>query len=464
MRKNTIENTTFDLSLGIDIGTTTISASVVSVSDGKQIDSFTVQNDSAIAVKEKYKKEQDALKIFSIVKDLLTVILTKYDTVRKIGVTGQMHGVLYVDKNGKAVSPLYTWQDGRADIVCGEGRTYAQEITFMTGRSISSGYGVATHYYNVKNGLVPPAADKLCSIGDYIAMRLTGTNAMKIDATNAASLGLFDVKENRFDANAFERLGLETYILPEVAETNDLIGYYLNIPVYVAIGDNQASFFGAVANEQKGVLVNYGTGSQISFVSGVFNEIDGFEIRPYRDGEYLYSGAAICGGRAYAVLEKFFSDYLTAFGTEHGKQYEIMNELARKACKDRTDLVMETTFCGKRNDPKKTGGLYNIREDNFTPENVVYATLVGMATELADGFDKTDKSRFSTLIASGNAVRKNEVLQSVLSSVFKMPLLLPTVNEEAAYGVALWICVPPFDDKTKTGIKKDIRYIKGAVI
>ncbi len=453
-----------NISLGIDVGTTTISASVVDVLSGKQIDSYTVQNDSAIVVEDKYRKEQDPLKIYSVIKDLLAEILKKYCSVKAIGVTGQMHGILYVDKNGEAISPLYTWQDGRADMVCREGRTYAQEISFLTGRAISSGYGVATHYYNVKNGLVPPKASKLCSIGDYIAMRLAGKNFPKIDATNAASLGLFDVAANCFELNLFERLGLEIDLLPEVAETNGLIGCYGEIPVYVAVGDNQASFFGAVANEKGSVLVNYGTGSQISFLSKELKETDGFEIRPYRDGLYLYSGAAICGGRAYAILEKFFSEYLTASGVEHGKQYEVMNSLAKKACKNHTELVMETTFCGKRNNPKKTGGLYNINESNFTPENVIYATLSGMATELYDSFEKTDKSEFSTLIASGNAVRKNEVLQSVLSSVFKMPLFLPTINEEAAYGVALWICVLPFDEKAKTEIKKDIQYKKGVVI
>lgn len=464
MKDNKIVNKIQDLSLGIDIGTTTISASVVSITDGKQLKSYTVQNDWTIPTEEEYKKEQDPIGICRAVERMVDEILRDHATIKAIGVTGQMHGILYVDRKGAAVSPLYTWQDKRADLFCEKDVTYAQKITDLTGKSISSGYGIATHYYNVKNGLVPTDASKLCTIGDYVAMRLTGEKTPKIDATNAASLGLFDVTENRFDVGAFEKLSIGVELLPEVVKTNTVTGCYGDIPVYVAIGDNQASFFGSVADENCGVLVNYGTGSQISFVKSLSEETDGFEIRPYRDGAYLYSGAAICGGRAYAILERFFSDYLTASDIAHGKQYEIMNKLAEKACKESTDLVMQTTFCGTRSDPKKTGGLYNIREDNFTPGKVIYATLFGMAKELAESFDKTDKSRFTTLIASGNAVRKNEVLQSVLSSVFDMPLFLPKVSEEAAYGVALWICVPPFDEKKKIATKKHIRYEKGAVI
>ena len=32
-------------------------------------------------------------------------------TITSIGITGQMHGILYVDESGRGLSPLYTWQD-----------------------------------------------------------------------------------------------------------------------------------------------------------------------------------------------------------------------------------------------------------------------------------------------------------------------------------------------------------------
>ena len=457
-------NNKSQLSIGIDIGTTTVSASVVDTENGKQIDSYTVLNNSALPVKEEYRKEQDAAAIFRAVNALLNEISEKYPNVRSIGVTGQMHGVLYVDKNGEAVSPLYTWQDKRADLIYKKDCSYAQTITDLTKKPISSGYGAATHFYNVKNGLVPPDANKFCSIGDYIGMRLSGEKTPKTDATNAASIGLFDLERNVFDENAIGILGLEKSIFPEVVQTNTLIGRFKDIPVYVAVGDNQASFFGSVANEKESVLVNYGTGSQISFIKEKIEKTKGLEIRPYRDGAYLYSGAAICGGRAYAVIEKFFSEYLDACNIEHGKQYDIMNALAKKALERETDLAFETTFCGTRTDPEKNGTLKNITENNFTPSNVIYATLVGMATELFEFFGGSDRKNYRMLVASGNGVRKNEVLQSVLSSVFDMPVLLPTIKEEAAYGAALWVQVPSSDEKIKTAVKSRINYKEGVVI
>ena len=40
---------------------------------------------------------------------MLDDFLDEYPEVEKIGLTGQMHGIVYIDKEGTCVSPLYTW-------------------------------------------------------------------------------------------------------------------------------------------------------------------------------------------------------------------------------------------------------------------------------------------------------------------------------------------------------------------
>ena len=39
-----------------------------------------------------------------------------------------MHGILYADENGAAVSPLYTWQDERGNLEYKDGATYAEYL------------------------------------------------------------------------------------------------------------------------------------------------------------------------------------------------------------------------------------------------------------------------------------------------------------------------------------------------
>ena len=77
---------------------------------------------------------------------------------------------------------------------------------------------------------------------------------------------------------------------------------YKDIPVTVAIGDNQASFLGAAGSENNTLLVNMGTGGQISVLTDQYFETEGIEARPFLGGKYLLVGASLCGGKAYALL------------------------------------------------------------------------------------------------------------------------------------------------------------------
>lgn len=73
-----------------------------------------------------------------------------------------------------------------------------------------------------------------------------------------------------------------------------------------SIGDNQASLFGSVRDLKDTVLLNVGTGSQVSLVTERFIECSGsVELRPCTENSYILVGASLCGGRAYAMLEQF---------------------------------------------------------------------------------------------------------------------------------------------------------------
>ena len=113
---------------------------------------------------------------------------------------------------------------------------------------IYGGDGLVTHYYNNIMGQMSTAAVGLCTIADYLGMVLTGRTKPLIHSSNAASLGLFDVKNNKFIEEAFRKLNLNVQILPNVTEDFQIIGTYRDIPECVAIGDNEASFLGAVSN------------------------------------------------------------------------------------------------------------------------------------------------------------------------------------------------------------------------
>ncbi len=207
--------------------------------------------------------------------------------------------------------------------------------------------------------------------------------------------------------------------------------------VVTGVGDNQASFLGALGEEKNAVLVNIGTGSQVSMRTDKLLACPGCETRPLDGNEYLLVGAPLCGGRAYAILEKFLRACAQLSGAQVGSLYEKMNELAMDA--PANPLEISTAFAGTRARPDERGSIRNLGEDNFTPAHLIHGTLTGMANELYEYYAAMAQATGNPaekMIASGNAVRMNPALRNILSQTFSLPLTMPSCEEEAATGAA----------------------------
>ena len=377
------------ITIGIDIGTTTISGAVLEISGtaARLLHAENIPNDSFLPPDVPGARIQDAERILSLAKELLERLLdfccrsgpseisasTGIDggpgeipaaigltgpgeipaaigltgpgeIPAAIGLTGQMHGIVYTDCAGRPLSPLYTWQDQR-------GETVRKQILEKTGISVPGGYGFATHYYNMIHGLVPKGAVSLCTIMDLFGMHLTGNSRPLMHSSNAASLGLFHPGRNHYLKESMESLfgkaevsatggsGASSFI-PDFSEEIREIGHYhwnpdisscRSIPVTCAIGDNQAGVLASVGTAPGTPLVNFGTGGQVSLLTTRYSELPGIETRPFLPGLYLMAGSSLCGGRAYAILERFFRSYAAAAGAPEKPQYALMNGTGRKS-------------------------------------------------------------------------------------------------------------------------------------
>lgn len=422
--------------LGIDIGTTTVCCIAVDVHSGKVLKSDTLSNDAFISACAPWEKIQDCEAIAEKVLQLAESYIEVFQDIAAIGITGQMHGILYLDQEGRSVSPLYTWQDGRGNLPV-EDTTYAGRFSELTGIKAATGYGLVTHFYNLENGLVPPQAVKIATIHDYIAMRLCGLQSPVTHVSDAASLGAFNIAQNEFDFLALERLGIDGSILPAVTSEAVLAGYCKGIPVSVAIGDNQASFIGSVQDEDP-LLINVGTGSQVSMLTDRTAGFGDWEIRPLYGTKRIAVGACLCGGKAYAVLSDFFAQVgKELFGVTNAKLYDAMDDLA---C-DEAYLEVDTRFSGTRVNPQQRGAVKGIGVDNFTPSALITGTLAGMAQELELLYRqmKPHAAQDSRIIVgSGNGIRMNKPLCRIVEKKFGMPLIIPEHREEAAFGAVLF--------------------------
>ena len=401
--------------IGIDIGTTAICGVVLDIATGKLIRSVTKNSEAFLNSSHAWEKIQSVEKIMTIATEILNSLISEQTEV--IGVTGQMHGIVYVNEHGKSVSPLYTWQDGRGNQPF-QGTTYADFL------GSHSGYGNVTDFYNRQNGLIPKNVCGFCTIQDYFVMHLCGLTKPLIHISDAASFGLFDLKEKRFTC--------ESNI--HVIDAYQIAGMYQNIPVSIAIGDNQASVLSSLSSENE-LLINVGTGSQVSVVCNDIIAGNGIEIRPFFEGKYLAVGAALCGGRAYAMLKDFYKTILSSVtAMDDAAVYSLMNQFLKS---DEEALIVDTRFSGTRSDETVRGSICNISTENFTPFALTKGVLEGMVKELYDLYLLMELP-INGIVGSGNGIRKNNVLAEMIQNRFGCSLKIPCHTEEAAFGAALF--------------------------
>lgn len=425
--------------VGLDIGTTTICALVLDIDTGILSESITQPSEAEITGSHNWMRMQNPNIITNCCSKILNHLLDRYDDVIAVGISGQMHGMLYLDAKGNPLGSLRTWQDGRGALMTDNGVSYAEAFTQAVGLPSASGYGLVTLFYDSENGLTPQGAQNICTIGDLVVMSLCGNVKPLLHASNASGMGGFDLTRNSF---LLEKLPdtLDNALLPEVLKGESIIGEYRGIPVCCAIGDNQASVMGSLGPGVN-ALINIGTGSQISAVcEKPFAYDNSLECRPYVGGKFLSVGAALCGGYAYYMLREFFAQTAEMLGAAVPKNlYSKMDDYAERARREQNQLVIDTRFSGTRQNPQLRGSISNIDTDNLTPGKLCLGILEGICDELltmSKLFDPPLQSG-QTLAGAGNGIRHSSVTRAICQECFGMRLALPRCPEEAAYGAAL---------------------------
>lgn len=430
------------LSLGIDIGTTSISAQLVDIKTGRSVHTYTFDHNAMLTLPncpDAYA--EDAELLLNCALNLIYSVTDVYRNVKSIGITGQMHGIVCLDKNNGILSPLYTWEN-KFGTRKENGCTICENIREITGESVPTGYGFVTLYALKKLGLLPAGTSKVCTIADLAAAELCKNKQIIVHPTNAAALGFYDICSADFKCDKLEKLGIGNDFVPRVVSDYEVIGHYGNIPVSAAIGDNQAGFYGSINNERQ-MLLNVGTSGQISILTDKSRSSVG-EIRPYFDGKYLLSGSMLCGGKAYAALAEFYRSVASMLGLDLTKNevYSLMNTQFDEPVSNPFEISVN--FSGTRENDSVRGYIKNIGLDNFNAKSLTQGIVNGIIGELYAMYKKIDPEAHVSAdqaVVSGNAMRKNAALRSKAADLFGFEMLVPIHNEEAAYGAALYSAV-----------------------
>lgn len=191
--------------------------------------------------------------------------------VAAVGLTGQMHGLVLLDENGRVLRPAILWNDQRTQAECDEiharlGRENFIQITgnvALTGFTAPKILWVQRHepeiYRRVKHVLLPK---------DYVRFRLTGLYAM--DKADGAGTVLFDLKARQWSPEVLGKLEIDpawmppTYEGPQFTgtitrEAAAATGLKIGTPVAAGGGDQAAQAVGAGVVEPGMVALTVGT-------------------------------------------------------------------------------------------------------------------------------------------------------------------------------------------------------------
>jgi xylulokinase len=208
------------LLLGIDLGSSSVKASVIDGESGKcLVTAFYPKNEMQIISVKPGWAEQDTetwwSNLTAAISDCTGRLGKKKNDIGAIGISYQMHGLVTIDKYNNVLRPAIIWCDSRA-VKYGEKAFKSMGKDFCLSHLLNSpGNFTASKLAWVKEN-EPDLFGKIYKImlpGDYIALRLTGEISTSY---TGLSEGMFwDFSNNKVSEELMKTFGFNTSVLPE---------------------------------------------------------------------------------------------------------------------------------------------------------------------------------------------------------------------------------------------------------
>jgi len=245
--------------LGIDLGTTSLKVSLFT-DGGMWVDSQS--REYPIQIPQPGFAEQDPQDwwdaLVSASQALRQMHPEKFDQIAGIGICGQMHTQVYLDREENILRPAITWMDQRSAPIVERFKNdpASRKLIFdSTSNDVSTTY-TALHIKWVQENQpeIWSKVEHILLAKDYLKYRLTGR--MVTDFADASGTLLFDVQKESWSSAAFDFFGIPRRMFPEVLpsdeiigkvtpEASGLVGIKAGTPMVNGSSDNSASALGA---------------------------------------------------------------------------------------------------------------------------------------------------------------------------------------------------------------------------
>lgn len=432
--------------LGIDVGTSGTKTLLID-SQGRMVASST--SEYPLSTPQPGWAEQNPEDWYraavATIREVLSQSGIDPSEIAGVGLSGQMHGAVFLDGEGAVIRPSLLWCDQRTGAECREitERVGAENLVRITCNPVLTGFQAPKvvwlknhepeRYAQVRKVLLPK---------DYIRYRLTGEFATEV--SDASGTSFLDVPHRRWSEEVLSALEIPTEWLPEVYESDvpstrispqgaSETGLREGTPVVGGGGDQAA---GAVGNG----IVEPGIISSTVGTSGVvfaYSDTPAFDpqLRLHTfchavPGKWHAMGVQLSAGGSL----RWFRDSLMP------NTYETLVEIASTAPPGSEGLIFLPYLTGERTphpDPNARGVYFGLSL-RHGQSHMIRAVLEGVAYGLRDSFEimKEMGVPMSQVRASGGGAR-SALWRQIQADVTGHPHVTINVDEGPAYGVAL---------------------------
>ncbi|MGR5348311.1 xylulokinase [Vibrio mediterranei] len=371
----------------------------------------------------------------------------KKSAIKGIGISGQQHGLVLLDKNDQIIRDALLWCDTRPHQVLAEFKQ-SNDINFVEsiGVQVPVAFTIGKLLWVKQHD--PDSFRRIRKIllpHDYLNWALTGRYA--IEPGDASGTGWFDTRTKTINEQLLSLIGIEGDVeRPEILRSHDVVGT-LRPVIANRLGLN------------KNVIVSAGGGDNMMAAIGTGNVSTGqLTISLGTSGTLFSHCTHQVDSHHFPDLNAFCSStngYLPLASTMNvtTANNQILNLINQNISE--FDLTLNSSpiganglqcmpfFNGARlpNVPNANGAILNITATNFSPENLLRATVEGVTLNLQRGANilREAEVKFDSVCVIGGGANSDSWRQ-MISDVMNVPLWSPASTEAAAVGGAIQAC------------------------
>ncbi len=376
--------------------------------------------------------------------------------IKGIGISGQMHGLVMLDKAGNILRKSIIWCDQRTAKECDEitAKVGKERLIEITANPALTGF-TASKILWVRNN-EPETYEKCAHIllpKDYVRYVLTGEFATEV--SDASGMQLLDVPNRCWSDEVLSKLGIDKSLLAKVYESPEITGTLTakaaeltgipeGTPVVGGAGDNAAAAVGT------GTVVD-GTAFTTLGTSGVvFAHTSKVSIDPKGrvhtfccavPGEWHVMGVTQAAGLSLKWFRDNFCspEMVTAAGM--GKDpYYLMDKQAEAIPIGADRLIYMPYLMGERTphlDPNCRGAFFGLSAMH-TRQHLLRAVMEGVVYSQRDSVEvlRSMGVDIKTMLACGGG-GSSPLWRQMLSDTFNCPVATAASKEGPALGVAI---------------------------